>query len=169
MKRISFPSIERDALLSDDRMFRYWLLRRWSNALPLMAVIGCNPSKADETNDDHTIRKLLVFGRDLGFGGILMLNVGAFRATDPREWKAARDPFGPSNTVDHLQAYLVKHQPAIVVSAWGKPLMSSQRGQHRAEAIKKNILGMKCWGRNGDGSPRHPLMLPYTTPIEPFN
>jgi hypothetical protein len=158
-----------DALLSDDRMFRYWLLRQWNAALRLMAVIGCNPSKADETVDDPTIRKVIGFAERLNFGGVLMLNVGAFRATDPKEWKAARDPFGPSNTIDHLQMFLVKWEPSLVVAAWGKPCMASQRGIHRAEAIKQNILGMKCWGRNGDGSPRHPLMLAYSTELEPFN
>lgn len=161
--------METDALFSDDRTFRYWLLRRWNPALPLMAIIGCNPSTANERVNDPTIRKTIGFGERFGFGGILMLNVGAFRATDPKVWKAARDPFGPGNTIDHLQTYLFRWQPSIVVAAWGKPLTASQRGQHRADAIKSNILGMKCWGRNADGSPRHPLMLAYTTKLEPFN
>lgn len=157
-----------DAYLSDDRVFRYWLMRCWNPALPLMAVIGCNPSTADESKDDPTIRKTIGFGKRLNFGGVLMLNVGAFRATNPKDWKAARDPFGPSNTIDHLHTYLFRWQPSIVIAAWGKPLMASQRGQHRAAEIKKNILGMKCWGRNGDGSPRHPLMLSYETKLEEF-
>jgi hypothetical protein len=142
-----------DAYLSEDRRFRYWLLRQWNPAMRLMAVIGCNPSTADEQKDDPTIRKTIGFARRLGFGGVLMLNVGAFRATHP---------------IDHLQAYLIKWQPSIVVAAWGKPCMISERGRHRAEAIKANILGMKCWGRNADHSPRHPLMLAYSTPLEIF-
>jgi hypothetical protein len=158
-----------DALLSDDRLFRYWLLRQWNAALRLMAVIGCNPSKADESTNDPTIRKVMGFAERMDFGGVLMLNVGAFRATDPKDWKGARDPFGPGNTIDHLHGYLFRWTPSIVVAAWGKPCMASQRGQHRAEAIKGSILGMKCWGRNSDGSPRHPLMLPYSTKLEPFN
>lgn len=134
-----------------------------------MAVIGCNPSTADETANDPTIRKIIGFAERLSFGGVLMLNVGAFRATDPKVWKAARDPFGPGNSVEHLQGFLIRWSPSLVVAAWGKPCVSSQRGLHRAEAIKHNILGMKCWGRNRDGSPRHPLMLPYNSPLEPFN
>lgn len=161
--------MESDALLSDDRMFRYWLLRRWNPALPLMAIIGCNPSKADEIENDHTIRKLIGFGERLKFGGFLMLNVGAFRATDPKEWKAARDPFGPGNTIEHLQDCIQRFSPGKTIAAWGKPCTASQRGAHRAEEIKRRIIGLQCWGRNGDGSPRHPLMLPYTTELEPFN
>lgn len=158
-----------EAYLSDDRMFRYWLLRYWNEALPLMALIGSNPSTADEEKNDPTIRKEIGFAGRLGFGGILKLNVGAFRATDPKDWKAARDPFGPENSIDHLQGYIVKWQPSIVVAAWGRPCLTSERGRHRAETIKKSILGMKCWGRNADRSPRHPLMLAYTTELEPFN
>ena len=158
-----------DAYLSPDRVFRYWLLRVWDEALPLYCVIGANPSTADETEDDPTIRKVIGFGRSLGYGGALMLNVGAFRATDPKDWKAASDPFGPENTVDHLQRYIDQYSPALVVAAWGKPVMSSERGKIRASVIKRKILGMKCWGMNADWSPRHPLMLSYSTPLKPFN
>jgi len=161
--------MESNALFSDNKEFRYWLLRRWNPAMRLMAVIGCNPSTADETINDPTIRKIMGFAERLDYGGVLMLNVGAYRATDPRDWKSARDPFGPGNSVEHLQVYLGRWEPSLVIAAWGKPCMASQRGRHRAEAIKKMILGMKCLGRNSDGSPRHPLMLPYTTQLEDFN
>ncbi len=158
-----------EAYLSADRIFRNWLIRVWDETLPIYAVIGTNPSKADERENDPTIRKVIGFGERLKMGGALMLNVGAFRATDPRDWKAALDPFGPENTIDHLKQYLAQFSPVLVVAAWGKPCMYSKRGQHRAEAIRQNIRGMKCWGRNGDGSPRHPLMLPYSTELQPFN
>jgi hypothetical protein len=140
----------------------------WNVALPIYAVIGCNPSTADENEDDHTIRKTIGFGARLGFGGVLMLNVGAFRATDPRKWAAASDPFGPGNSVEHLQAYLVKFAPRLVVAAWGKPCTSSPRGKRRAELIQQSITGLQCWGKSADGSPRHPLILPYATELQPF-
>jgi len=158
-----------EALLSDDRKFRYWLLRDWNPPARLMAVIGCNPSTADESADDPTIRKVIGFAKRLNFGGVLMLNVGAFRATHPKDWRAALDPFGPDNSINDLQNYLQHFQPGQTIAAWGKVCMSSQRGQFRAEAIKKGIIGLQCWGRNSDGSPRHPLMLPYSTELEPFN
>jgi hypothetical protein len=157
-----------DAYLSPDRMFRYWLLRQWNPALQLLALIGSNPSTADENKDDPTIRKEVGFAARLGFGGIIKLNVGAYRATNPKDWKAAADPFGPANTIDHLQGYLIRFAPGKVIAAWGKPCMSSPRGVRRAEEITRAIVGMECWGRNGDGSPKHPLMLPYSTQLEPF-
>lgn len=157
-----------EAFLSDDRLYRFWLLRVWNCALPIFAVIGTNPSTADENANDPTIRKTIGFGTRLGFGGVLMLNVGGFRATDPKKWAAASDPFGAGNSVECLQAYLIKFAPRQVVAAWGKPCMLSDRGRRRAATISREITGMKCWGRNGDGSPRHPLRLPYSTDLEPF-
>jgi hypothetical protein len=141
----------------------------WNEALPVYAVIGCNPSTADETRDDPTIRKVRGFGERLGFGGVLMLNVGAFRATDPKDWKSASDPFGPSNTIGDLQNYLATFAIGTVVAAWGKPCVNSRRGSDRAEAIKNRLPRLMCWGRNTDGSPRHPLMLAYSTQLEPYN
>jgi len=158
-----------EAYISDDRLFRYWLLRVWDPSLPLFALIGSNPSTADENKDDHTIRKEIGFGTRLGFGGLLKLNIGAYRATNPKDWASSADPFGAGNSIDSLQGYLIKFAPHLVVAAWGKPCLCSERGRARAAEVGKNILGMKCWGRNADGSPKHPLMLPYTAVLEPFN
>jgi hypothetical protein len=95
-----------EAYLSDDRRYRYWLLRIWDDALPVMANIGANPSTADETVNDPTIRKDIGFATRLGFGGLLKLNVGGFRATKPKDWYNAADPFGPENSIAHLLEYL---------------------------------------------------------------
>lgn len=158
-----------DAYFSADRLYRYWLFRYWNPNLPFLALIGCNPSVAAEVDNDHTIRKEIGFAEKLGFGGIFKLNVGAFIATDPKEWKAARDPFGPENTIGHIQDHLQRISPGATVACWGRPCTASQRGAMRAEEIKRRIIGLQCFGRNGDGSPRHPLMLSYETPLEPFN
>lgn len=157
-----------EAYLSEDRKYRYWLVRIWDEKLPLFCVIGCNPSKADEKDDDPTIRKVIGFGQRMEYGGVLMLNVGAYRATDPKDWKAAADPFGPENTVEHLKRYIAHFQPHRIVAAWGKPCVASERGRHRADRIAREILNLYCWGRNSDRSPRHPLMLAYTTKLEAY-
>lgn len=165
------------AKFSDDRRYRYWLTRSWDDALPMMCVIGVNPSTADESVDDPTIRKCLGFAQRLGFGGLLMLNVGAYRATDPREWHKADDPFGRENTVEHLKEYIAQNSVccregeitakgvSVVIAAWGKNC-SKYRGLSRALAIVHSIPNLMCWGRNSDHTPRHPLMLPYSTKLE---
>lgn len=154
-----------EAFLSDCRKFRYWLIRVWDESLPMMANIGCNPSTADETVDDPTIRKDMGFARRLGFGGLLKLNVGAFRATKPRDWYNAADPFGPENSVAHIREYLEKFSVKQTVAAWGRCV---GRYAGRGETIANSIPGIMCWGRNADRTPRHTLMLPYTTDLEPW-
>lgn len=155
------------AYLSVDRRYRYWLIRVWDDALPLLCVIGVNPSTADEKDNDPTIRKTIGFATRLGFGGVLMLNVGAYRATDPRDWKRADDPFGEANTVSDLVYYIEKFGATRVVAAWGKNC-STHPGLARAKAIEAGIPDLQCWGKNGDGTPKHPLMLAYSTELVPF-
>lgn len=156
----------REAYLSNCRRYRYWLTRVWDGSLPMYAVIGLNPSTADATVDDATIRKEIGFGQRLGFGGLLMLNVGAYRATDPREWHKAADPFGPENSLAHLQTYISRFKPDRVVAAWGKNVTKSRHATSRCTAITGAIPDLWCWGRNGDKTPRHPLMLSYSTVLE---
>jgi hypothetical protein len=133
-----------------------------------MCVIGLNPSTADENTDDPTIRKCIGFARRLNCGGILMLNVGAYRATMPREWLKAKDPFGPHNTVTDLKSYISNHRVSLIVAAWGKNC-AKYRPLSRALAIAHSIPNLMCWGRNNDGTPRHPLMLSYSTQLESLN
>lgn len=159
------PTLNAGAYLSSDRQFRYWLLRQWSDLIPLLCVIGVNPSTADERKDDATIRKDIGFAKRLGYGGILKLNVGAFRATDPRDWRRAADKIGPENTPAHLLKYISEFGVSRVVAAWGK---NGNHAKPECAAIMAAIPNMWCWGLNGDGTPVHPLMLAYSTPLVRF-
>lgn len=154
-----------EAYLSQDRLYRYWLLRVWNEALPVMAVIGVNPSTADETMDDATIRKDIGFASRLGFGGILKLNVAAFRSTDPKQCKAAYAPIGFFNDASNLVAAVEHFKATMVVAAWGK---NGNHFPHECKRIVDAFPDLWCWGKNGDGTPRHPLMLPYTTQLERY-
>jgi hypothetical protein len=151
-----------DAKLSEDRRFRYWLTRVWDDTLPMMCVIGLNPSTADEHADDPTIRKCIGFARRLGFGGLLMLNVGAYRSTSPKTWRNAIDPFGPENSVAHLWSYIIEFNATQIIAAWGK---NGNYVTGRCAQIAQ-LPNLYCFGRNPDGTPRHPLMLPYSTKLE---
>jgi hypothetical protein len=101
------------AVFSECRTYRYMLWRRWKedkqvtgfgpdaiefdSPSHMVAFIGLNPSTADETQDDPTIRRCIGFAKSWGFRGMMMLNLFAFRATDPKDMKAAADPIGPDN------------------------------------------------------------------------
>lgn len=156
--------METNALLSDDRRFRYWLIRVWDKSLPLLCFIGVNPSTADETQDDPTIRREIDFAKREGFGGILKLNLYAFRATDPKDlWKADKkgvDIIGGSrNWIDALKGYANQFGCRMVIAAWGR------HGKKRGPSVIDQWPDMKCFGLNGDGTPKHPLYLAADTPL----
>lgn len=71
-------NMKKNAILSDDRKYRYVLSRNWDETKPTVLFIGLNPSIADESEDDPTIRRCINFAKDWGYGGILMTNLLSF-------------------------------------------------------------------------------------------
>ncbi len=149
-------------VFSPCRTYRYLLTRSWGELFQvprrLVMFIGLNPSTADEEQDDPTIRRCIGFAKDWGFAGLVMGNLFAFRATDPRDMLAAEDPVGPENDQHLLEASLVV---SLVVAAWGV------RGAHRGrgDEVAGLIPDLSALGLTKDGHPRHPLYLPRTQPL----
>jgi len=148
--------------------YRYWLHRAATHrdiGKPYILWVMLNPSTADGQQDDPTIRKVMGFSALLGYGNVYVVNKYAYRATDPTELRKVLDPVGPK-TDSYIQDW-ARFASRIVV-AWGRdPALVPCR----AQAIL-NILvrynNIYCLGHNNDGSPKHPLMLPYRTPFEIF-
>lgn len=146
--------MERFASFSPCRRYRYSLGRTWDFDLKPVLFVGLNPSTADETEDDPTIRRCIRFACDWGYGGVLMGNLFAFRATDPKEMKLALDPVGERN--DHWLQHMAG-MAGLVVAAWGA------HGDHRGRAqavVDSGALGsFTVLGLTKDGHPRHPLYM----------
>lgn len=155
--------VETGAEFSDCRNYRYCLWRKWDwqGFANQVMFVGLNPSTADETEDDPTIRRCIRFAKDWGFGGLLMMNAFAFRATDPKDMKAASDPVGPAN--DEAFGYR-RTQVGLIVAAWGVHC-PPEREIAVCRAIGKQI---HCLGRTKDGRPKHPLYLRADTKPEVF-
>lgn len=134
------------------------------------AVIMVNPSTADADSDDATIRKLRGFGTRHRWGKIIVGNLFAYRATDVRELGKVADPIGPEND-DHLIRILA--EASQVVLAWG-PLAKQPKGfRNRYQNVLSLIAGaclepLSIGAPAKDGHPRHPLMLAYAEPIQPW-
>lgn len=156
-----FPKEIRRADFSDDRVYRYTLDIIWDEALPLMQCVGLNPSTADEVQDDPTIRRVKGFARSWGYGGIVMTNLFAFRATDPKVMMAEPNPIGLRNN-DALIA--TAKRCSIVIAAWGNHGLHHDR---QSWAIK-NLPNLHCLRMTGAGCPQHPLYLPADLKPIPF-
>lgn len=142
------------AVLSPCRTWRYALERRWGDGTFAMFV-GLNPSTADEHVDDPTIRRCIGFAKTWGFGGLLMGNLYAYRATKPADLACADDPLGPDADV-WLTTMMVRS--GIVVAAWGAhPLVRAR--ERDVVALLGGERNVYCLGRTQAGHPRHPLYL----------
>lgn len=140
------------AVLSPCRSYRYELWRRWGSG-GTCTFIGLNPSTADETNDDPTIRRCVGFAKEWGYGSLCMVNLFAFRATQPKDMMSAADPIGPENDATLEKVFTGS---GMVIAAWGNHGKHLNRGRDVLEKFP-DIHFLKL---NSDGSPAHPLYLP---------
>lgn len=162
--------ISSSAEFSLDRRYRYWLQRAWQPAGKTLAVIGLNPSTADESANDPTVAKCMVWAQRMGFARLLMLNMFAWRDTDPKNlWYADRRGIdivgGPPNFVLSLQEYCTRFGVSQIIAAWGN--LPHCRG--RQDFFRAAPWNLDCFETNADGSPHHPLYLPYTLIPKPWN
>lgn len=157
-----------NCLFSEDRRFRYWLLREWDISKPVVAFIGLNPSTADETQDDPTVRRVIGFAKLWGYGSVLMLNLYSYRATDPRKlWDAHRTGVdivgGVRGFRQSLEEYAFKHKAQKIVACWGNDLTERWRLYHNS------LWDLDCLKKNKNGQPGHPLYLRGDLGSMPWN
>lgn len=157
--------------------YRYALLRCID--LGLFAPVGhdertvnfllLNPSTADDVADDPTIRRCIGYARRWGYGSLMVTNLFAYRATDPKAMKAAPDPVGPEN-----DAYIRKVAEAsdLVVVAWGSHGEYHRRDEEVRRIVRAAGKQEHCLGITAKGQPGHPLYLladlkphPYSRPV----
>lgn len=155
------------AVISPCGLYRYSLWRMWDKSLPTMCWVMMNPSRADATEDDPTIRRCLGFARAHGCGSISVRNVFALRATDPAELLKHPDPFGPDNEEWLLSARGVSPM-TILVLGWGARIKRLKECYKRAAGCLAVAGSPMCFGTTKDGDPRHPLYLPGNAPLVPW-
>lgn len=142
------------AQFSKCRKYRYALWRTWQAGDGHVTFIGLNPSTADETMDDPTIRRCIGFAQSWGFGGINMLNLFAYRATDPKILKKVDDPIGDRND-RYLSMYC--DAAGLNIACWGTRGAFMDRGKKVIELLGRGSLS--CFGFTNGGQPKHPLYL----------
>lgn len=158
------------AIISDCGYYRYRLERHGSDG-PLVGVVMVNPSTADATEDDPTIRKLKGFAERNGWGGFVVGNLFAFRTKDVKIMAKAADPVGPDNDL-HLQDLF--EEVDLILVAWGRlsklPVGLRTRWAEVADMIHRSEKPVFQIGVPVEaGQPRHPLMPGYDTPILPWH
>ena len=156
--------MERDAAMSECGRYRYRLGRTWGPGQYLLFVM-LNPSTADAEEDDPTIRRCVGFAKAHQFDGIQVVNLYAWRATDPRDLKAAGYPVGSDND-NHIKAAL---GPAgAVCVAWGDRARGLARPGDVLDMIRRASRSAGCLSVTKHGMPGHPLMLAASCRLSPY-
>jgi len=149
-----------NARLSECMLYRYrlcrWLLEvQEPEHEPYVLFVGLNPSTADASIDDNTVRAWMRLTLAWGFRMFVVGNVYAYRSRNPKAlWKVA-DPIGPANGVALLE---MAREAAYVVACWG----NHAQPKHCLPVLEQltNYKPVYCLGRNENGTPKHPLFLP---------
>jgi hypothetical protein len=147
---------ESGARFSSCRRWRYLLWRRWDPKKPLANFLMLNPSTADEFKLDPSCTRARNYVEQWGFGGILITNIFGWRATDPADMKAVRDPVGRGNDAALLEA---ARTARLVVCAWGNHGAHRERAANVVHLLRANAIELNYLQMNGSGHPAHPLYL----------
>ena len=147
----------RRAEFSIDKKERYSLKREWDKSKNKILYIMLNPSLADDKNDDPTIRRLISFTKKYNYGGFLVGNIFTTITPNPKELDKSK---GMSDKNFEELIKLINKVDQIVY-AWGDNIEEPQ-------LLKELVLNPKCFGKNLNGSPKHPLYLPSETKLINF-
>jgi hypothetical protein len=155
--------------LSPDGGYRYALTRHWDPTRPWITFIMLNPSTADACVTDATIRRCRDYARRWGGGGLLVLNLFALRATDPRQLSRCPQPVGAHN--DAVIATWLRDprtDPQRVIVAWGAHGGLHGRDRQVLALLRQHDITPHCLRRTRTGQPQHPLRLPATLAPIPY-
>lgn len=153
--------MECDAIESPQGAYRYELTRLWEPDGWIVCWIMLNPSTADAVRDDPTIRRCIEFSRRMGCAGMSVVNLYAYRASDPAELAACtvEEREAPSNLYYIRAAMMTVDR---IMAAWGRPqnIPGYARVLNDVTSLAyRHMKDLYCLGVNGDGSPKHPSPL----------
>ncbi|EBA04353.1 MAG: DUF1643 domain-containing protein [Paracoccaceae bacterium] len=148
------------AIYSPCEKYRYSLTRVWDETAPRALYVMLNPSTATEVQNDPTVERCERRSRALGFGAFQVCNIFAWRDTDPRNMKAAKDPVGPANNATISDACKWAN---TIVCAWGTHGAHLARGKEVTKLMRATNLPLFHLGLSKAGHPKHPLYISYET------
>ena len=157
MDSIINNNILRKARFSIDKKHRYRLSRHWDLNKPQLLYIMLNPSIGNESIDDPTIRRLLSFTRKFDYGGFFVGNLFTYITPNP---KTLDTSIGLTNKNLNILTNLVSKVDKVVY-AWGNYI-------EEPNELKTFISNPMCFGKNINGTPKHPLYLPSDSKLLNF-
>jgi len=155
--------VKKDAYISDCEDYRYYLTRVWDEDLPRVMYVLLNPSTADHTVDDQTVRKCMGFAKGWEHGSIEIVNLFAYRTKNPKVLKSVIDKKGEAFAIGPKNDEYIKaaaERADLIVLGWGNNAKDFE--QRRAEVLE--ILKekeVKCLDITIQEQPKHPLYIKF--------
>lgn len=159
------------AVLSPCGLYRYRLERDVQMEGKVFAFFGVNPSTADASTDDATVRKWIGFTKVNGGRRFIVGNVWPLRATDVKRLATAPRwlDIERENT-RHILAMV--GEADVLVPCWGDRAKVPREMHNEIDALLSLLIGsgkpVMHFGLTKGGDPKHPLMLGYATPLTPW-
>lgn len=146
-----------------DGPYRYWLTRWWGPDPRTLLWVLLNPSVADATRADPTLRRCIEFSKREGYERLALVNLFAHRSTDPCALRAVRDPVGAFN---HSYIEQAAASADKIIVAWGN--QGTLLGQD--QKVLEWLSAYQLWslGQTKQHCPRHPLYRPADEPLQLF-
>lgn len=150
------------AVISPCGRYRYVLKRsiphiRLDDMLQRALFIMLNPSVADASVNDPTIRRCKGFASSLGCTSLTVVNLFALRATNPAELEKEVDPVGPDND-RYIMEQVLEHRRGVIIAAWGAHPMAAKRQEQVINNVTA-VAKLHALGLTKGGGPKHPLYL----------
>ena len=168
----NFKSLNRKSSFSSCGSYRWWLSREIGSSNKNLLFKGLNPSKADDSYDDATLKRLMGFGKDWGYGRLTVVNLFARISPSPTFLCKCFDPIGDENDSQiFMQALEWSLNPSCDLwVGWGaKGVLMGRNLQcismlriHLINRLNRfpSALGPLALGLTSEGQPRHPLYAP---------
>ena len=161
------------AKFSSCNRYRYKLGRYWDNTKPRVIFCLLNPSTADAYKNDPTIRRCINYAIRWQYGGLEILNIFAYRATNPKDMLSSPiDPVGEYNhdafkqaikqTRDHfneINEYENDYYNPRVICGWGTHGTHQDQGEHALDWLEREGATILALDTTKAGLPKHPLYL----------
>ncbi|MBU6230014.1 MAG: DUF1643 domain-containing protein [Cyanobacteria bacterium REEB459] len=159
-------AIVRRATVDSTGQYRYWLERQWQTPAPILSVVMLNPSRADHSMDDPTLRRLMGLSQDWGFGALVVVNLFAYRTPHPRQLRQIREPVGPANDQALMAAAALGDR---LLLAWGNGGSWHHRDRQVLALLQPYRQKWSVIGFTQRGQPRHPLYARRGVTLDPWS
>ena len=159
------------AVFSTCREYRWRLNRYISDSKKELIFIGLNPSLANSFHDDPTLRRLVAFAGNWGYGSLIVVNLFARISKSPKSLKTCNDPIGWNNDLelDKIINYWSKQELCDLWIGWGVNGKFMNRDVRLLRKIRNSSKKPLVIGLTKDGHPKHPLYISKLKTLCNFN